>query len=192
MSGVHTCRYPVVLAEALGLGLDTDLAGGDLTAQLLAEAEASDSEARIPSSENVEYPPALSRVLDGAGDVSASGEAPPAAYPAALADLLDQSEQGGVEAAGSVVANAGVASAANYPAALANVLDLAIWPTGRPTQDVPQVYPAALAQLYLDLAEALEAGEDEEEEDAGRGSSIFDIFSKFDKIAQDFSRKFGV
>lgn len=155
--------YPVVLAEALGLGLGKQSAD-DLTSQLLAEAEESE------------------------GDVDVGGSTM-AAYPSALADVLELSERGGAAAAAPVQAV--------YPAALAQILGLS---ASGPTQEAPQAYPEALAQLHLDLVEALAAGaEPEQKTDAStqtdsqdKGAGAFDLFARFDKIAQDFAKKFGV
>jgi hypothetical protein len=52
----------------------------------------------------------------------------------------------------------------------------------------------------LDLVEALAAGaEPEQKTDAStqtdsqdKGAGAFDLFARFDKIAQDFAKKFGV
>ncbi len=154
-------RYPVVLAEALGLGLDKQSAE-DLTSQLLADAEESKR------------------------DVAGSSNA---AYPSALADVLDLSERGDVASASPVQAV--------YPAALAQILDLS---ASGPTQEAPHAYPKALAQLHLDPVEAIAAGaEPEQKRDAStqadsqdKGAGSFDLFARFDKIAQDFAKKFGV
>ena len=155
----------MVLAEALGLGLASDPSADDLTSQLLAEAEVSER------------------------DVGAAEGSTNAAYPSALAQVLDMSEQGDAAAVAPVQAV--------YPAALAHVLDLA---ASGPTQEAPQAYPEALARLLLDPLEAMAAcGEEDLKNDAStqtgsedKGAGAFDLFARFDKIAQDFAKKFGV
>jgi hypothetical protein len=155
-------RYPVVLAEALGLGVGLgsgpenslllrtpDQSADDLTSLLLAEAQKKGGEAS-------------------------------AAYPSALANVLDLSDRGGVAAPVQAV----------YPAALAHILDLS---ASGPTQEAPQAYPQALAQLQLDPAEAVAARA--EQRDTGASQQEQDklnLFEKFDRIAQEFARKFGV
>ena len=143
----------MVLAEALGLGLGlgSDQSADDLTSLLLAEAQKSE-------------------------DVGAAS----AAYPAALANVLDLSDGGGAAAPLQAV----------YPAALAHILDLS---ASGPTQEVPQAYPQALAQLQLDPAE--DVASRAEQRDTGASQQEQDkmnLFEKFDRIAQEFARKFGV
>jgi len=186
-------RYPVVLAEALGLGLNLAAAAADddVTADLLAAAAAPDLAA--PAA----YPEALSRVIDAStpGDAAGAEDQATAAYPAALADLLDASE--GTAGSGG---RAGLApSAATYPAVLAHLLDLSQWPSGRPLDEMPAAYPAALAELYLDAAEygAAAAGEDprlavDAAASDAAGDKPKDLLSRFDAIAQNFAKKFGL
>ena len=198
--------YPVVLAEALGLGLnlntlnlDTDLTSDDdITSQLLSEAQFSNDDtsgsAVTVSATTAVYPEALSRVLDASLAWQKPLDESTVGYPAALADVLDLSANvlGGSEYA--------VAPAvAIYPAALADLLDLSAQSSSAATDDVPVAYPAALAELILDASEASvareaseesvpESGEQAEAESGG----LSDIFAKFDKIAQRFGEKFGL
>jgi len=198
--------YPVVLAEALGLGLnlntlnlDTDLTSDDdITSQLLSEAQfsnddTSDSAVTVSATTAV-YPEALSTVLDASLASPKPLDESTVGYPAALADVLDLSANvlGGSEYA--------VAPAvAIYPAALADLLDLSAQSSSAATDDVPAAYPAALAELIFDASEASveseaseesprESGEQAEAESGG----LSDIFAKFDKIAQRFGEKFGL
>jgi len=146
-------RYPVVLAEALGLGvgLGSDQSADDLTSLLLAEAQKSEE-----------------------------GGAASAAYPSALASVLDLSDGGGAAAPMQAV----------YPAVLAHILDLS---ASGPTQEAPQAYPQALAQLQLDTAEAVAARAEQMDTGASQlEQDKLNLFEKFDRIAQEFARKFGV
>ena len=157
-------RYPVVLAEALGLGVGLgsgpenslllrtpDQSADDLTSLLLAEAQKSEE-----------------------------GGAASAAYPSALASVLDLSDGGGAAAPMQAV----------YPAVLAHILDLS---ASGPTQEAPQAYPQALAQLQLDTAEAVAARAEQMDTGASQlEQDKLNLFEKFDRIAQEFARKFGV
>lgn len=198
-------RYPVILAEALGLGLNTDLpSGDDLTSQLLSEAQFTDDDtlesAGTPSSASAVYPEGLSRVLDAASAAPQPLDETSVGYPAALADVLDLSEgtfdggalEGTFDGGALDMAQPTVSA---YPEALANVLDLSAGPTDGPTEDVPVAYPAALPDLILDAAEASVVEDDEQQEGEKaevEDRGIFDIFARFDEIAAKFSKKFGL
>ena len=191
-------RYPVVLAEALGLGLNLDDAaasdGDDITAQLLADADEGTAVSSAPaSSAAAAYPEALARILDDTPQAAAAEqEHDPAAYPAALADVLDLQEA----SPGAQPQSAAQPTAAGYPAALERVLDLALWPGGRPAEDTPAGYPAALAELYLDAVEGgageRSAAQQEQDTTAPKEDKKPDFLSRFDDIAQNFARKFGL
>jgi len=197
--------YPVILAEALGLGLNTDLpSGDDLTSQLLSEAQFTDDDtlesAGTPSSASAVYPEGLSRVLDAASAAPQPLDETSVGYPAALADVLDLSEgtfdggalEGTFDGGALDMAQPTVSA---YPEALANVLDLSAGPTDGPTEDVPVAYPAALPDLILDAAEASVVEDDEQQEGEKaevEDRGIFDIFARFDEIAAKFSKKFGL